>query len=73
MFEPVNDLAARLPRPTWTGDPVNDRLTAEQHLANGRRLRNEAFRCMVHAVIAWFSSFARRVEGRIAGTPSHQV
>lgn len=73
MFEPVNDLAERLPRPTWTGDPVNDRLAAEQHLANGRRLRNEAFRCMVHTVIAWFRGVAHRAAGSLAGTPSHQV
>jgi len=73
MFEPVNDLAARLPRPTWTGDPVNDRRAAEQHIANGRRLRNEAFRCMVHAVIAWFRVTAHRVAGSLVGMPSHQV
>ena len=73
MFEPVNDLARHLPRPAWTGDPVNDRHAAEQHLANGHRLRNEAFRCMVHAVIAWIRGAAHRRVGPFAGTPSHQA
>ena len=72
MFESVNDLAKRLPKPKWTGDPINDRQATEQHIANGKRLRNEAFRCLGRALMASIRSAMRQGSTPISGTPSHQ-
>jgi len=73
MFEPVNDLAKHLPRPNWTGDPVNDMRVAEQHIANGRVLRSEAFRCLGRGLLAGIQGGMHRVIGPIGATPSYPV
>ncbi|MEZ5933414.1 MAG: hypothetical protein R3F54_15970 [Alphaproteobacteria bacterium] len=72
MFEPVNDLARRLPHPRLTGDPLEDWHVIEQHVANGRRLRSEAFACMLRSVGAWFRGRAQRPAGSFGGNPSPQ-
>ena len=72
MFETVNHLATRLPKPVWTGDPMNDREAMEQHIANGKRLRSEAFRCLGRALIASIRSAMSHGSASVGGTPSHQ-
>ena len=68
MFESVNDLANRLPKPKWTGDPINDRRATEQHAANGKRLRSEAFRCLGRALMASIRGAIRQGSAPVSGT-----
>jgi hypothetical protein len=72
MFETVNDLANRLPQPEWTGDPANDRRAIEQHIANGKLLRSEAFRAFWHALITSVRGAMRQGSAPIGGAPSPQ-
>ena len=51
MFEPVNDLAKRLPRPAMTGDAIKDGQITDVYLANARRMRSEAFACIGKALV----------------------
>lgn len=46
MFESVNELNRRLPRPAMTGDPHYDRHVQDLYVSNGRLLRSEAFACL---------------------------
>lgn len=73
MFESVNTLAKRMPAPVWTGDVVKDSLVIDQHIANSRRLRSEAFLCLGRGVVAWFRNGTRRAASLIAASPAHQV
>lgn len=73
MFDAVDDLAKRLPRPDWTGDPINDRRAVAQYIANGRRLRSEALLGIGRAMIAFARGSLHRVAGSFSGAPSHQV
>ena len=72
MFDSVNDLAERLPQPKWTGDPANDRRAIEQHIANGKRLRSEAFRAFWHALFVSVRGSVRGGAAPIGGAPSPQ-
>jgi hypothetical protein len=51
MFDPVNDLAKRLPRPAMTGDAIKDGQIVDVYVANARRMRSEAFACMGKALV----------------------
>ena len=72
MFDSVNELAKRLPQAEWTGDATGDWRVVEQHIANGRRLRSEAFHAAGRLIISWFRGGATKAAGSIARTPSHQ-
>jgi hypothetical protein len=72
MFDSVNHLAYRLPQPEWTGDPANDRRAIEQYIANGKRLRSEAFRAFWVALAAFVRGIWRQGSAPIGGAASHQ-
>ena len=72
MFDSVNDLAKRLPQPEWTGDPTNDRRAIEQHVANGKRLRSEAFRAFWLALASSVRGAVRQDSAPIGRAPSPQ-
>ncbi|MGI9437729.1 MAG: hypothetical protein ACR2Q4_23355 [Geminicoccaceae bacterium] len=46
MFETLETLSKRLPRPEMTGDPEHDRAAHQQYMANAGKLRGEAFACV---------------------------
>ncbi len=72
MFDSVNDLAKHLPQPEWTGDPMSDRRAIDQHIANGKRLRSEAFRAFWLALVSSVRGAVRQGDAPIGGAPSHQ-
>lgn len=73
MFEAVNTLAKRMPAPVWTGDVIKDNLAIDQHIANSRRLRSEAFLCLGRGVVAWFRGGKHRAVSLMAAGSVHQV
>ena len=73
MFESVDGLMKRLPTPEWTGTSIADQSVVEQHLANARRLRNEAVLCIARALISGVSRGIQRFASWLGGAPSHQV
>jgi len=54
MFEAVNELAKKLPRPPVTGNAVVDDQAREIYIGNARRMRSEAFACLGRAFVGLF-------------------
>ncbi|MEM9626123.1 MAG: hypothetical protein AAGA21_07810 [Pseudomonadota bacterium] len=72
MFESVNALSRRLKQPVWTGDQRDEYQLREQHLANARALRNEAFASIGRALIASLRSVWHRITQPVLTSHSHQ-
>lgn len=49
MFDTVNELSRRLPRPVLTDDPASVAKARERYLANANLMRSEAIACLARA------------------------
>lgn len=50
MFDTVNELSRRLPRPVLTDDPASVAKARERYLANASLMRSEAVACLGRAL-----------------------
>lgn len=73
MFETVDDLNRRLPKPRIAGDQKYDLLVIEQHISNAKALRSEAFACMIRAAARRLRKTWRQVSVSHMPERSHQA
>lgn len=73
MFDTVNALARKLPRPAMTGDPQKDRLVRGQLMANARLMQSEAVSCIGRALLASLRQGWSRMIRSITVRASHQA
>ena len=73
MFESVNALSRRLPRPALTGDPRQDRQAREDIIARARLLQSEAVACIARAMLAWLGQGWHKLTRPLAGEVRHQT
>ena len=73
MFETVNALSKRLPRPVLTGDPRKDHRLREQIMVNAKLLRSEAMACIGRAMLASLHQGWRWLTRPAAAPVSHRA
>lgn len=73
MFESLEDLSKRLPRPQLTGDWWHDQQVHEQYIANAKQMRSEAMACIGRALVQVLISGWRRLSAPVVNSHSHQT
>ncbi len=51
MFETVETLNRKLPRPKLTGEPVHDQQVRDLYIDHAKIMRSEAFACMARSIV----------------------
>ncbi len=73
MFEPVETLNRKLPRPKLTGEPEHDRQVRDLYIDHARVMRSEAFACMARSVVKAVRNGWHNLTMPILPSRSHQA